>query len=289
MQRARMEKNCGRVDYRRAGCQLVPPAAAMVHSCLALTLALPLALTLALLLLPTAKAADVCPSGGPSERGAAPGVLEWRSASRTTAKARYCFANQVHNLGAAPVPVRWPDAGIDRASVAGQLEVAFCCASAERTAASQLWIGAPEKSLAVRMRREPEEGSADREEGYPDLIESDARVKNYSIRGSLAAGGATVQIDLTLKISASRFADRYAYQFAIADRSPVALRVNWDLLNEMERVARPSVQTIPAGSAYIFLSNRVPEEAESVIEIRARDGAPVARFRFDGYRPSSDH
>jgi len=242
-----------------------------------------------LLLLPLASAADVCPPGGSAEQGAAPAVLEWRSTAHALARDRYCFTNQVRNLGPGPLAVRWPDAGIDRAAVAGQLEVAFCCTSAARTAASQLWMGAPEKPLAIHMRREPEEGSADREEGYPDLIESDARVKNYSIRGSLDAAGVAVQIDLTLKCSASRFADRYAYQFAITDRSPVPLTVDWDLLRHMREVAPPSVQTIPGGAAYVFLSDRTPDEAEGVIDIRTKAGVMVARFRLDGYRPSGGH
>jgi hypothetical protein len=228
----------------------------------------------------------VCPPGGPAEQGVVPGVLEWHSAAHALAKDRYCFANQVRNLGSAALPVRWPDAGIDRAAVAGQLEMTFCCASSERSAASNLWIGMPEKPVAIRVRSEAEEGGAERDEGYPDLIESDARVKNYSIRGSLDAAGATAQIDLTLKCSASRFADRYAYQFAITDRSPVKLTVDWDLLRRMRDVARPSVQTIPGGVAYVFLSDRTPEEAEGIIDIRTKDDAPLARFRLDGYRPS---
>lgn len=240
----------------------------------------------ALLLLPLANAANLCPPGGPAEQGAAPGVLEWRSAARALAKGRYCFANQVRNLGSAPLTVRWPDAGVNRAAIAGQLEMAFCCAPGERSAASRLWVGTEDKPLAIRMRREAEEGGADREGGYPDLIESDARVKNYSIRGSLDAAGAIVQVDLTLKCSASRFADRYAYQFAIADRSPVKLTVDWDLLQRMRDVAHPSAQTIPGGTAYVFLSHRAPEEAEGVIDIRTKDGTAVGRFRLDGYRPS---
>ncbi|MFY9727980.1 MAG: hypothetical protein WAJ87_20975 [Bryobacteraceae bacterium] len=238
------------------------------------------------LLLPLANAATVCPPGGPAEQGGVPGVLEWHSAAHGLAQDRYCFANQVRNLGSTALSVHWPDAGIVRAVVAGQLEMAFCCAPAESSAASKLWIGTPEKPLAIRMRREAEEGGADREEGYPDLIESDARVKNYSIRGSLDSAGATVQIDLALKCSASRFADRYAYQFAITDRSPVKLTVDWDLLQRMREVARPSVQTIPGGVAYVFLSDRTPEEAEGVIDIRTKDGGPLARLRLDGYRPS---
>ncbi len=231
----------------------------------------------------------MCPPGGSAERGETPGVLEWQSASHALAKDRYCFANQVRNLGAGPLSVRWPDAGIDRAAVAGRLEVSFCCTAGERVAASKLWAGTPEDLLAIHMRREPEEGSADREEGYPDLIESDARVKNYSIRGSLEASGATVQVDLTLKCSASRFADRYAYQFAVTDRSLVPLKVDWDLLRQMGEVAKPSVQTIPNGTAYLFLSDRTPDEAEGFLEIHTRTGASVARFRLDGYRPSAQH
>ena len=275
--------SCAAVADHRAGrLPIGPPVANLLHFLVGVLVG-------AILVPSFAHAADVCPAGGSAEQGAVPATLEWRSTVHALLKDRYCFANQVRNLGAVPLPVRWPDAGIDHAAVAGRLEVAFCCTSAARTAPSRLWTGTPEKALAIRMRREPEEGSADREEGYPDLIESDARVKNYSIRGTLDAAGATVQIDLTLKCSASRFADRYAYQFAVADRSPVPLAVDWDLLRQLRETVKPSVQSIPGGATYVFLSPRTPDEAEGIIEIRTKAGALAARLRLDGYRPSSGH
>jgi len=273
--------SCGWTENRRAGrLPIGPPLTARLHTFAGLWIASFLALS-------SAQAAEVCPAGGSAEQDAVPAVVEWRSTAHALLKDRYCFANQVRNLGPVPLLVGWPDAGIDQAAVAGRLEVAFCCASAARTAPSRIWTGSPQKALAIRMRREPEEGSADREEGYPDLIESDARVKNYCIRGSLDADGTAVQVDLTLKCSASRFADRYAYQFAVSDRSAVPLRVDWDLLRQLRETVKPSVQPIPGGATYVFLSAHTPDEAEGIIEIRTKTGAPAARLRLNGYRPSS--
>ncbi|HEV2446907.1 MAG TPA: hypothetical protein VGS58_13345, partial [Candidatus Sulfopaludibacter sp.] len=122
--------------------------------------------------------------------------------------------------------------------------------------------------------------------GYPDLIEEDARVRTVSITGTLSAGGRDVRVDLVLKCSASQFAKQFAYQYSITDRSPDPLEVKWDLLQRMRQHAVPSVQPIPNGKTYLFLSDRTPREAEGRVEVRAKSGETVGVFKLDGFAAS---
>ena len=140
------------------------------------------------------------------------------------------------------------------------------------------------ESGRIRMHREPEEGSEDREEGYPDLIEADARVRTVGIRGTLSAGSRPVRVDLALKCSASRFANQYAFQFSIIDRSSDAVTVDWDLLRNLQAAIRPSIQPVPGGNTYIFLADREPDEADGLVEIRTKAGQLAGRFKVDGFK-----
>ena len=234
-----------------------------------------------------AGAANLCPGGGPEQRGSQPGLFAWRSFSATLSKGRVCLANEVTTASAAPLEFHWEDAGLDRVWVQGKLEVAACCFESQRLADSEIEYGAPRHELRVRMIREPEEGSEDRDEGYPDLLEAEARVRTVSIRGTLAAGSEAARVDLLLKCSASAFAKQFAFQFSITDRSPDPVMVDWDLLRNLQSRIRPSVQDIPNGRTYIFLTDRQPAEAEGVIEVKTRSGQLAGRFRLDGFQPAS--
>jgi hypothetical protein len=228
-------------------------------------------------------AADVCPPGGATLQGTQPGSLHWQSAAHSLAKEHVCLSNSVRNLSGSPLELRWEEAGIERAWVRDSLEVAVCCFEGERTDGAVLAYGAPPREVQIRMHLEPAEGSEDREEGYPDLIEADARVRTMGIRGTLAAGGRPVRVDVALKCSASRFANQYAFQFSIVDRSPDPITVDWDLLRKLQASIRPSIQPIPGGNTYIFLSEREPEEADGLVEIRTKTGELAGRFKVDGF------
>jgi hypothetical protein len=235
-----------------------------------------------------AAAADLCPSGGPEQSGSQPGAFAWRSFAATLSKGRVCLGNEIRNTSGAPLELHWNDAGPDRVRIGDRLEVSVCFEN-QRLGDSVISYGPPARDLKVRMIREPEEGTGEREEGYPDLLEAEARVRTISIRGTLMAGTQPVRLDLLLKCSASAFAKEFAYQYSITDRSPDAVTVDWDLLRNSQAEIHPSVQPIPNGKTYIFLTGRQPAEAEGVIDVKTTSGSLVGRFRLDGFKPGAAH
>jgi len=228
-------------------------------------------------------AADVCPRGTGAQGGGTSGIYEWISYSAEIRPQKYCVANEVGNKSAAPLTVSWPEAGIEKASVRGQLQIAECCFDGVEDRKATLQEGEPPRSRQVQMRHAAEEGLAQHEEGYPDLIEEEARVRLASIRGTLAAGGREVRVDVVLKCSASQFAKQFAYQYSITDRSLDPIEVDWSLLSGMRSLMTPSVQTIPKGKTYIFLSGKEPREAEGRVELRTKSGASAGIFRLEGF------
>jgi hypothetical protein len=225
---------------------------------------------LALLALTALRAADVCPSS--------PVSAEARS---WTAKigSRHCVASAVSATGA----VTWPAAGILRTEAAGRVEFAMCCFAAETDKPAPVRIAGRE--LTVPTHQEAA-GSADEDE-FPDLIEDDARTKSVSIRGTLGDAAHPIRVDILLKCSASKFADQFAFQFTVIDRSADRVEVVWDHLRDLERRIAPSVQAVAGGKAWVFLTRGRPHEAPATIEVRTPSGVVLGRFRFDGFTLSS--
>lgn len=227
------------------------------------------------------RAAEVCPPGKSYESGGEPGTVLWRSYQAEPRPGKFCVATQVRNESKAPLEIGLPEAGIERASLRGELQMAECCF--DGAAAIKATLHFDGRSLSLNMRHSAEEGLANHEEGYPDLIEEDARVRTASIRGVLAANGKDVRVDITLKCTASKFAKQYAYQYSITDHSPDRVDIVWDLVDVMRKHVVPSVQDVPGGKTYLFLSDAAPKEAEGRIELRARSGGVAGVFRLDGF------
>jgi len=231
-------------------------------------------------------AADLCPPSGARENGSVPGVLEW-SSFRGETRGKFCIGSEIRNTSGGPLKVSWPEAGIADAELADRLEVAVCCFDKEESRNTVLAYAG--KKLDVLTRVPAEEGLARHEEGYPDLMEEDARVRTVSIRGTLRAGAESIRVDLLLKCSASKFAKQFAYQFSITDRSPDPVDINWNLLRDLRASMSPAMQPIPSGKTYIFLSSLIPREAESSVELKTKTGQVAAWVRFDGFTASVAH
>ena len=240
---------------------------------------------LALLIVSTvaAVAADVCPPSKAIDSGTVAGAVSW--SSRTTALGkRQCVSSEARNLTNTAAPVVWTDAGIAMALVGERVEMAICCFSRERAQAGVLRYGTDARELAVTTHREvvkPGALEADEHE-YPDLIEDDARHRTVSVRGTLWADGAPLAVDLVLKCSASQFANQFAYEFSVVNRGDDAA-IDWDLMRQLRAKVSPSVQPVPHGNVYVFLSNQRPVEALATVEVRSRKGTLAGRFQFDGF------
>lgn len=217
-----------------------------------------------------ASGADLCPHGT-----GAGDAQSWASKIGS----RYCVGNAVAGTGA----VEWKAAGIEQATVAGSLEMALCCFSSEETKPAVLRIGARE--LSVATHQEGADGGDD--DDFPDLIEDDAQRKTVSIRGTLGDAAHPIRVDLLLKCSASKFADQYAFQFVVINRSSEGVEVAWDHLHTLETRLSPSIQTVAGGKAYVFLTRIKPREASATVEVKSASGAVLARIRFDGFTLSS--
>jgi hypothetical protein len=241
---------------------------------------------LALLAASAGLAADLCPPSGSRESGSVSGVLGWTS-YRGEVRGKNCVGNEIRNVSGGPLKVSWPEAGIADAEIADLLEVSVCCFDAEESRKTRL--GYAGKQLEALTHIPAEEGLDKHEEGYPDLMEEDARVRTVSIRGTLRAGGESIRVDLLLKCSASKFAKQFAYQFSITDRSPDPVDVDWNLLRELRAAMSPAMQPIPNGKTYIFLSGLTPREAESTVELKTKTGQVAGRIRFDGFTATVAH
>ena len=217
----------------------------------------------------SAYAAEVCPHQGK------PGELEsW------TAKIgkRHCVANALDTTGA----VEWPAAGIVQAAAAGRIELAVCCFSKVSEQRAAVRLNGSERT--VPTQREISHHEADDDAEFPDLIEDDAHLRNASIRGALGDPDRPVRVDLLLKCSASRFADQFAYQFVVIDRSADRVEIVWDHLRDLERRISPSVQPVAGGKAWIFLTKTKPTEAVATVEVKTPAGRVLGRFQFDGWK-----
>ena len=235
----------------------------------------------AALLCPLAWAAEVCPPGKSFDSGGVPGTLEWRSYQAQPRSHKFCTSNEIRNQATRSLEIAWLDAGIERAVLKGQLQIAECCFDGVAATKSELRYGT--KTAEVTMQRAAEEGLLNHEEGFPDLIEEDARVRTVSIRGTLSIGDSDLRVDILLKCSASQFAKEYAYQYSITDRSQDPVEVEWDLIGMMRKYTNPSVQGIPGGKTYLFLSAKTPKETQGRIELRTKSGGVAAVFRLDGF------
>lgn len=182
----------------------------------------------------------------------------------------------------ATAEVSWPDAGIEKAAVSSWLRIAECCFDGIARRKSTLQWGT--KSFAASTWSAAEEGLANHEEGYPDLIEEDARVRQMSIRGTLSAGGKEVHLDVMLKCTASQFAGQYAYQYVITNRSTPRVEVEWSQLADMKKKIKPSVQSTANTVTYIFLSGLQPEEEEGRINLSVVPGIFLSTLQMGGFQ-----
>ena len=240
-------------------------------------------LALLLLVLPLAPAAEICPAGTAiAEKGSA-GELQWLSYARRYPRARFCIGNRISSTAGTAMHVEWPDGGIARASLAGALAVDLCCFDREAVTRGSLRYGHPPRIAAVSTHQPAEEGAEGHNEGYPDLLEDDARISTIAIRGTLWDGERPLRVDLLLRCSASQFAKEYAYQFTIEDRSPDEVRVEWDLLRDLRARITPNVQHTRFSRTYVFLSPAEPREASGSIEIRGSTGKLAGTFQAGGF------
>jgi hypothetical protein len=219
-------------------------------------------LALTPLLLSCALAAEVCP---------APEGMQ--SAAAAVGRKR-CVVNRVE----ADSVVEWQAAGIERAAVAGRLEVAVCCFRHESAAPEKLRIGGREITVETH-REEPKSAGKEEEDEFPDLIEEDAHGRAISIRGTLAGG---VLVDVLLRCTASKFADQFAFQFTVINRSQSRIEIDWDHLRILRAEVSPSVQPVASGAAYVFLTPKRPREAIATVELK-RGNEVLGRFHFDGF------
>lgn len=240
---------------------------------------------LAALAVPLVWGAEVCPPGKTVHAGGTPGAVLWSSYQSAARPGKFCTAGQVRNQAPEPAPIAWPGAGIDRADLKGDLQIAECCFDGVRAAKATLLYRTA--TLEATIERAAEEGRANHGEGYPDLIEEDARIRTVSIRGTLSDSGREVRVDLVLKCTASQFAKQFAYQYSITDRSADPIEVRWDLLDAMRQRLTPSVQAISGVKTYLFLTDAAPREAEGRIELRTAGGRTVGAFRFGGFEATA--
>jgi hypothetical protein len=238
-------------------------------------------LLLAAIACATVWSADLCPPGKSVDTGGVPGEILWRSYAGVPRPGKFCIGNQVRNEAKSAVEIRWKEAGIERALVKGELQIAECCFDGAGLSKATLQYGS--HALELTIHHDEEEGLAHHEEGYPDLIDEDARMRIVSIRGTLSTGGQDVRIDILLKCTASQFAKQFAYQYSVTDRSTDPIEIKWDLIEGMQQRGRASVQAIPSGKTYLFLSDAPPQEKEGRITLETKSGAVGAVFRLDGF------
>jgi hypothetical protein len=201
-------------------------------------------------------AADLCPTTGPKR----------------------CAANQV----TANDTVKWPAAGIEEASVAGQLDVTVCCFRRQSIQPEKRTIGDKETMVPTHREDPKAAGKQEEEDDFPDLIEEDAHGRAVSIRGTLGDADQPVKVDVLLRCTASKFADQYAFQFTVINRSDRGVDVDWDHLRQVRANSSPSMQPVAGGMAYVFLTAKKPHEALAIVEVK-RGSRMLGRFRFDGF------
>lgn len=240
---------------------------------------------LAVLAAPLLWAAEVCPPGRSAWTSGAPAAVSWNSYQAASRPGKLCIANQLRDESSNPVEVSWQAAGIEQAVLKGDLSVAECCF--DGVAAAKATLRAGSQFVGVTVSRAAEEGLANHKEGYPDLIEQDARIRTVSIRGTLSDSGRDVRVDLVLKCTASQFAKQFAYQYSITDRSADPVEVKWDLLDNMRQRLTPAVQAASGGKTYLFLTDAAPRETDGRIELRTGAGQAVAVFRFGGFEAAA--
>jgi len=224
-----------------------------------------------------AHGADLCPAPASLPARTVNGPIRWASFSSKPTQKR-CVANQITAPGLA---IEWPAAGIEKADVAGPLEVAVCCFRHESAHPEPLRFG--DREITVETHREdPKPAGKEDDDDFPDLIEDDAHGRAISIRGTLGDPSHPVRIDLLLRCTASRFADQYAFQFTVIDKSPDKIDVDWDHLRKLRTASSPSIQPVAGGTGYVFLTAKRPREAFATIEVKA-SGHLLGRFHFDGF------
>jgi hypothetical protein len=220
----------------------------------------------------SAHAADLCPPPAAVDTTAS-----WQSYSAKNGSKR-CVANLLE----AHDGVVWPAAGIEQAAVAGHVEVAVCCYRHESAQPEKLRIGDREQTVVTHREDPKAVGKADDDDDFPDLIEDDAHGRAVSIRGMLGDGDRPVRVDVLLRCTASKFADQYAFQFTVINRSEKGVEVDWDHLRQVRAGSSPNIQPVAGGMAYVFLTAKRPHEAVATVEVKSA-GRVLGRFRFDGF------
>jgi hypothetical protein len=218
-----------------------------------------------------ARAAEPCPAGP----GVGGSMQFWSSSVKQGPK--HCVANVVE----ARDTVEWPAAGIEHAEVGERLEVAVCCYRHESAQPEKLRIGEREFTV-VTHREDPKAAGKEDDDDFPDLIEDDAHGREVAIRGTLSDRGKPVQVNVLLRCTASKFADQYAFQFTVVNRSEKGVDLDWDHLRQVRAGSSPNVQPVAGGMAYVFLTAKRPREAIATVEVTL-GGRVLGRFQFDGF------
>jgi hypothetical protein len=213
-----------------------------------------------------AQAAEICPHDAKTS--------EWNSWTAKVGR-RQCVANAV----SANTAVAWPAAGIADAKVAGRVEFQLCCFESVARKPAPLRTGVGESSATTWQ-----ESSAGDEDDFPDLIEDDARTKRISFRGTLGDAEHPARVDVQLQCSASKFADQYALQFTVINRSPDPVEIVWDHLHDLEQRLKASSQPVAGGKGWVFLTKAKPTESLATVELKTPAGAVLARLQFDAWK-----
>ena len=211
-------------------------------------------------------AADLCPASANPAAGP-----EWRSWVEKVGR-NFCVGNQLRGAGKAV----WPAAGILEADLHDGLELQLCCVESEQAKDAKLRFGARELTVSTHQEGDDSRGQDD---DFPDLIEEDSHSKSISLRGTLWDGEHPVRIDVLLKCSASKFAQQYAFQFTVINKSADPVDIDWDHLRRMRAQASPSVQ----GATSVFLTEKRPIEAVATVQVKTKSGKSIGIFQFDGY------
>lgn len=242
---------------------------------------------LALVFVASGRCSDVCPHAAVEKSGGADD-LTWTSSVRRISAEKFCTEHHVTNLRAdRPMPVAWPAAGVLEAKIGGDFVIAFCCSEDVAIQRGSLQYDGPaQKSIETHVHV----GLLEENDDYPDLIEPDAKIKQFRFAGRLWDGTQFVKVDLELRVSASYpHFKQSVFEFAIADQSPERLQVDWNLLQEMKGKMKPFFTETPGAgyhrSTWVFFGKERPTPRNGVVTLRTAAGKLLGRFVAEGFTP----
>jgi hypothetical protein len=230
-------------------------------------------------------AGRLCPAANVEKSGSAAGVA-WTSGSQQIAARKICIERSVSVSPETATAVSWPAAGILSTHIAGKFTSSFCCAERVAFRKSPILVGSPARSISALALAGHEELDGD----YPDLMESDAKVRRYSFTGRVWDGAGYVDIDLEFRASASRpYYRQSLIEFVITDQSSQPLVVDWDLAGQITRSEQSYFTESPKGSPQrqttrVFHTIEPPVPAGGIAVVKTASGNVLAQFRVDGFK-----